>query len=263
MHQKEGTTWISWYIYKYFVYIFIFTHYILLFLDTLHPWIVLWILNVYHVFCNSSLFQNCSEASLWTKKPSGVSVVVSRCTPQPCDTKYTSWWFQTFLFSTLFGEDSHFDVHIFQMGWNHQLDTVRCEIHTMGCFIEIRYSTTTGPTIAAFGYWSTSDKLCGSYIFSHHKNPIFLEIGWFTADSIDPEVMPLMAGFFGIGVTVRSITRAGTRKPVFNVAGWLTTGRTVAPVPKMKHIQRDAHGGSIMEGQDTLVMNILKPQGIL
>ena len=35
----------------------------------------------------------------------------------------------------------------------------------------------------------------------------------------DPEVMPLMAGFFGIGVTVRSITRAGTRKPVFNVAG--------------------------------------------
>ena len=25
-----------------------------------------------------------------------------------------------FLFSPLFGEDSHFDEHIFQMGWNHQ-----------------------------------------------------------------------------------------------------------------------------------------------
>ena len=31
------------------------------------------------------------------------------------------WWFQTFLFSSLFGEDSHFDDHIFQMGrFNHQ-----------------------------------------------------------------------------------------------------------------------------------------------
>ena len=33
------------------------------------------------------------------------------------------WWFH-FLFSPLFGEDSHFDEHIFQMGWfNHQLGT--------------------------------------------------------------------------------------------------------------------------------------------
>ena len=31
--------------------------------------------------------------------------------------------FKYFLFSTLFGEDSHFDDHIFQMGWfNHQLE---------------------------------------------------------------------------------------------------------------------------------------------
>ena len=29
--------------------------------------------------------------------------------------------FKDFLFSSLFGEDSHFDDHIFQMGWNHQL----------------------------------------------------------------------------------------------------------------------------------------------
>ena len=28
--------------------------------------------------------------------------------------------FKYFLFSPLFGEDSHFDDHIFQMGWNHQ-----------------------------------------------------------------------------------------------------------------------------------------------
>ena len=34
--------------------------------------------------------------------------------------------FQYFLFSPLFGEDSHFDDHIFQMGWfNHQLDMVK------------------------------------------------------------------------------------------------------------------------------------------
>ena len=31
--------------------------------------------------------------------------------------------FKHFLFSALFGEDSQFDVHIFQMGWfNHQPD---------------------------------------------------------------------------------------------------------------------------------------------
>ena len=30
--------------------------------------------------------------------------------------------FKDFLFSPLFGEDSHFDVHIFQRGWNHQLE---------------------------------------------------------------------------------------------------------------------------------------------
>ena len=33
------------------------------------------------------------------------------------------WWFQIFLiFTPNLGEDSHFDQHIFQMGWNHQPD---------------------------------------------------------------------------------------------------------------------------------------------
>ena len=32
--------------------------------------------------------------------------------------------FKHFLFSSLVGEDSHFDQHIFQMGWNHQPDYV-------------------------------------------------------------------------------------------------------------------------------------------
>ena len=33
------------------------------------------------------------------------------------------WWFQLdFLFSALFGEDEPILTHIFQMGWNHQLD---------------------------------------------------------------------------------------------------------------------------------------------
>ena len=33
------------------------------------------------------------------------------------------WWFQIFLFSSLFGEDSQFD-YFFQRGWNHQLDLI-------------------------------------------------------------------------------------------------------------------------------------------
>ena len=36
----------------------------------------------------------------------------------------TRWWFQTFfMFTPNLGEDSHFDEHIFQMGWfNHQAE---------------------------------------------------------------------------------------------------------------------------------------------
>ena len=40
-------------------------------------------------------------------------------------TRYISrWWFQIqyCFFSFLLGEDSHFDEHIFQIGWNHQPD---------------------------------------------------------------------------------------------------------------------------------------------
>ena len=41
---------------------------------------------------------------------------------------YQRWWFQTFvIFSPILGEDSHFDDHIFQVGWfNHQLAYQRC-----------------------------------------------------------------------------------------------------------------------------------------
>ena len=41
----------------------------------------------------------------------------------------TRWWFQIFfIFTPKFGEDSHFDEHIFQMGWfNHQpVKQVKC-----------------------------------------------------------------------------------------------------------------------------------------
>ena len=34
--------------------------------------------------------------------------------------------FKHFLCSHLYGEDSHFDEHIFQRGWNHQLVMVNC-----------------------------------------------------------------------------------------------------------------------------------------
>ena len=33
----------------------------------------------------------------------------------------TGWWFQIFFYvHPYLGEDSHFDEHIFQRGWNHQ-----------------------------------------------------------------------------------------------------------------------------------------------
>ena len=40
--------------------------------------------------------------------------------------KMARWWFQIFfIFTPNLGKDSHFDEHIFQMGWfNHQLDGV-------------------------------------------------------------------------------------------------------------------------------------------
>ena len=47
------------------------------------------------------------------------------------------WWFQTcFLCSSLFGEDSQFDEHIFQRGWfNHQLENQSSPSHhhVVGC----------------------------------------------------------------------------------------------------------------------------------
>ena len=48
--------------------------------------------------------------------------------------------FNYFLFSPLFGEDSHFDDHIFQMGWfNHQAENLRNTLtksfrHFLGVF---------------------------------------------------------------------------------------------------------------------------------
>ncbi len=40
-----------------------------------------------------------------------------------CFKKMTGWWFQTFfMFPPILGDMIQFDEHIFQMGWNHQLD---------------------------------------------------------------------------------------------------------------------------------------------
>ena len=36
--------------------------------------------------------------------------------------KISRWWFYFFIFTPIFGEMIQFDEHIFQMGWNHQLD---------------------------------------------------------------------------------------------------------------------------------------------
>ncbi len=46
----------------------------------------------------------------WSKSPCGSSMTVAR------------WWFQLlFIFTFSWGEMIHFDEHVFQMGWNHQL----------------------------------------------------------------------------------------------------------------------------------------------
>ena len=43
-------------------------------------------------------------------------ILYSQDFPGATSESCSRWWFQIFLFSPLFGEDSH----IFQMGWNHQ-----------------------------------------------------------------------------------------------------------------------------------------------
>lgn len=145
----------------------------------------------YHVFCTSSPFQICSEASLWTKTPQ-VSVLLSVGAPHNLVTQ----------------------------------NTVRCEIHTIVFYWDQIFHNYCN--YAAFGYLILLTN-CADPIFFPTTKIQFSPKLLGSPNSSDPEVMPLMAGFFGIGVTVRSITRAGTRKPVFNVAGWLTTGRTVTP----------------------------------
>ncbi len=46
------------------------------------------------------------------------------------DTKHiTGWWFQIFflIFTPKIGEMIQIDEHIFQLGWNHQLEKVSCQ----------------------------------------------------------------------------------------------------------------------------------------
>ncbi len=47
-----------------------------------------------------------------------ISNLKSWCVTVP----FSRWWFQIFfIFTSIWGRRSHFDDHIFQMGWNHQL----------------------------------------------------------------------------------------------------------------------------------------------
>ena len=50
--------------------------------------------------------------------------------------------FKYFLCSPLFGEDFQFDEHIFQMGWNHQLDEF--------CFELVKYSAWINQQLCSF-----------------------------------------------------------------------------------------------------------------
>ena len=145
-----------------------------------------WILNIIMCFAivHFSIFVPRLRSE--PQKPSGVSVIVSRCTPQPCDTKYST-------------SEMHTIVILLRSDIPQLLDNY-----------------------AAFGYLILLSNYADPIFFPTTKILIFprkLVGSPPTPPLKTPEVMPLMAGFFGIGVTVRSITRAGTRKPVFNVAG--------------------------------------------
>ena len=81
-------------------------------------------------------------ANLWclSPNPSGPVGFTTWRKDQPCCGRYRTswarkeiitWWRQIkyFLFSTLPGEMIQFDDHIFQMGWNHQLDKETLTFH--------------------------------------------------------------------------------------------------------------------------------------
>ena len=65
-----------------------------------------------------------SPAASWLKVAFGILVDTKWCT---CDLLYLGGGFNYFLCSPLPGEMIQFDDHIFQMGRNHQLDTLYME----------------------------------------------------------------------------------------------------------------------------------------
>ena len=77
-------------------------------------------------------------------------------------------------------------TNIFQMGWNHKLDTVRCEIHTFVFYWDQIFHN----------YWTNYAAvgdliLLSNYadpIFSHHKKSIFFPRNWLVHPSppLDP-----------------------------------------------------------------------------
>ena len=66
------------------------------------------------------------------------------------DNKTTGWWqLKHFYFHSEIGEDSHFDEHIFQMGWfNHQPEKGKQQV--------IRKAFPIPASIGDFSWWFSS-----------------------------------------------------------------------------------------------------------
>lgn len=98
----------------------------------------------YHVFCTSSPFQICSEASLWTKNPQ-VSVLLSVGAPHNLVTQ----------------------------------NTVRCEIHTIVFYWDqIFHNYWITMLLLVVSYFCQTMRIL--YFFPPQKSSSFPEIGWFT-----------------------------------------------------------------------------------
>ncbi len=77
--------------------------------------------------------------------------------------------FKYVLLSPLFGEDSHFDEHIFQMGWNHQL-VVKLEIARKNPGIKVSASGTSS-NILTFTSLALTSARGESQVFFRFSNP--------------------------------------------------------------------------------------------
>ena len=80
--------------------------------------------------CYGDVLAHGEDGERFTRSPVGSSSLVKlKVSEYTSSHNHLGGAFKYFLFSPLFGEDSHFDEHIFQRGWfNHQLVMVQSKM---------------------------------------------------------------------------------------------------------------------------------------